>query len=171
MIDGIFQPQPEPEIEAAAARLIAYPEHPTGRELIAWWMYLMRYSRAPFRDVMALFWHDHFATSIAVLGAGSTHFMRTQIETLRRLGRSDAVLEIMRENPDLTEDAARDKYVAHIVENARFWSLMRALNLSPDASPQDPGGTAAANGRQGGRPAKEDSDEPPPAGGNGQAAY
>jgi uncharacterized protein (DUF1800 family) len=85
-VNKLFDDSPEPELEAAALRLIAYPEHPTGRELIAWWMHLLRNSTVPFRDVMAFFWHDHFATSFVALGTGSMHFMREQIETLRRLG-------------------------------------------------------------------------------------
>ncbi len=76
----------EPDIEAAAVRGIAYPDHPTGRELVLWWMELMQRSRAPFRDCMAFYWHDHFATSFVGFSVGSMHFMREQVQTLRRLG-------------------------------------------------------------------------------------
>ena len=34
-------------------------------ELRVWWLYTMMYSLHPLREKMVLFWHNHFATSIA----------------------------------------------------------------------------------------------------------
>src|SRR4029077_7250934 len=34
-------------------------------ELRAWWLYCMLFGKHPLREKMALFWHNHFATSIA----------------------------------------------------------------------------------------------------------
>jgi uncharacterized protein (DUF1800 family) len=34
-----------------------------GQQIKAWWLYKMMYSPAPLREKLALFWHNHFATS------------------------------------------------------------------------------------------------------------
>src|SRR5262245_52538448 len=34
-------------------------------ELRGWWVYTMLHTLHPFREKMTLFWHNHFATSIA----------------------------------------------------------------------------------------------------------
>ncbi len=38
---------------------------PEPNEVRAWWLYVMLNSGHPFREKMTLFWHNHFATSIA----------------------------------------------------------------------------------------------------------
>jgi len=38
---------------------------PEPHEVRAWWLYVMLNSGHPFREKMTLFWHNHFATSIA----------------------------------------------------------------------------------------------------------
>jgi uncharacterized protein (DUF1800 family) len=75
--------------ETAALGVIADPEHPTADELVQWWLYLMVNSRVPFREVMAFFWHDHFATSIERFDSFSRHLLRGQIQKLRYLGTDD----------------------------------------------------------------------------------
>ncbi|HZN40274.1 MAG TPA: DUF1800 domain-containing protein [Planctomycetota bacterium] len=75
--------------EAAALSLIADLDHPTANELVRWWLHLMVNSRVPFREIMAFFWHDHFATSIERFDRYSRHLVKAQIEKLRWLGTGD----------------------------------------------------------------------------------
>jgi uncharacterized protein (DUF1800 family) len=50
-------------------------------DLITWWLARMRYSPNPFREKMTLFWHGHFATSVAKVR--DSYLMWQQNETLR----------------------------------------------------------------------------------------
>ena len=49
--------------------------------LRAWWCYRMMRSRTPLREKLTLFWHGHFATSIAKVE--DAYLMHQQLETLR----------------------------------------------------------------------------------------
>jgi uncharacterized protein (DUF1800 family) len=51
-------------------------------KLRAWWLYCMLYSPHPLREKLTLFWHNHFATSIAKVDR--TRLMFLQNRTLRR---------------------------------------------------------------------------------------
>ncbi len=51
-------------------------------ELIGWWLTRMRYTPNPAREKMTLFWHGHFATSVAKVKRA--YFMWLQNETLRQ---------------------------------------------------------------------------------------
>jgi uncharacterized protein (DUF1800 family) len=50
----------------------------------AWWLYRMLVSQQPIQERMALFWHNHFATSAAKVQAG--RLMLIQIQLFQRLG-------------------------------------------------------------------------------------
>ncbi len=50
----------------------------------AWWLYRMLVSRQPIQERMALFWHNHFATSASKVQAG--RLMLIQIQLFQRLG-------------------------------------------------------------------------------------
>jgi len=75
--------------ETEALGLIADADHPTESELVQWWLHLMVKSRVPFREIMAFFWHDHFATSIERFDRFSRYLLKAQIEKLRWLGTGD----------------------------------------------------------------------------------
>jgi uncharacterized protein (DUF1800 family) len=75
--------------EAAALELIADVNHPTADELVQWWLHLMVNSQVPFREVIAFFWHDHFATSLTSFERESRYLLHAQIQKLRFLGTSD----------------------------------------------------------------------------------
>jgi uncharacterized protein (DUF1800 family) len=85
-VDALLHPEEEPEVDAIADRHLPYRSFPMPREMVGWWMELMLRSRHPFRDVMALFWHDHFATSFTAFDSASMHMLLQQIEKLRALG-------------------------------------------------------------------------------------
>lgn len=80
----ILEPVDEPALEAEAAATIPYPLHPTGPQISVWWVHLMSKTVTPFRDVMAMFWHDHFAVSHAKFGNTTRHLVHTYAKTLRR---------------------------------------------------------------------------------------
>lgn len=70
-----------------------------GRQATAFWLYRMLYSPHPLQEKLALFWHNHFATSNAkVQNAG---FMLGQYELMRRhaLGSFRGLLLEMSEDP------------------------------------------------------------------------
>jgi hypothetical protein len=50
----------------------------------AWWLYRMLVSQQPIQERLALFWHNHFATSAAKVQAG--RLMLIQIQLFQRLG-------------------------------------------------------------------------------------
>jgi len=85
-LDRILDPPAEPDVEAEAAQHITYPMHPSGQDLALWWLKLMTRTRHPFRDAMAFFWHDHFATSQVKFAQATTMYMlREHVQTLRSL--------------------------------------------------------------------------------------
>ena len=51
-------------------------------DLINWWLDRMRFSANPYREKMTLFWHGHFATSVAKVR--DSYLMWQQNETLRQ---------------------------------------------------------------------------------------
>lgn len=54
------------------------------RAVSAWWLYRMLVSRRPIQERIALFWHNHFATSASKVQAG--RLMLIQIQLFQRLG-------------------------------------------------------------------------------------
>jgi len=84
--------QPNPQVEMFA------PRDPY--ELRSWWLYCMLQSGHPLREKMTLFWHNHFATSIAKVHTHVT--MLTQNKLLRQyaLGKFGPFLL------DMSKDAA-----------------------------------------------------------------
>ncbi len=54
------------EFETTSAFMVSERSLPAGaptRQLAAWWLYRMMHSPHPLREKLALFWHNHFATS------------------------------------------------------------------------------------------------------------
>ncbi|GIV05600.1 MAG: hypothetical protein KatS3mg016_1175 [Fimbriimonadales bacterium] len=54
------------------------------RAVSAWWLYRMLVSQQPIQERLALFWHNHFATSASKVQAG--RLMLIQIQLFQRLG-------------------------------------------------------------------------------------
>ncbi|MBK8098952.1 MAG: DUF1800 domain-containing protein [Planctomycetes bacterium] len=89
-LDRILDPsRRDADTEAAALGLIAYLDQPTASELVQWWLHIMVNTREPFREVMAFYWHDHFATSVDAFDRYRRHLLRDQIQKLRLLGLGD----------------------------------------------------------------------------------
>lgn len=54
------------------------------RAVAAWWLYRMLVSQQPIQERLALFWHNHFATSASKVQAG--RLMLIQVQLFQRLG-------------------------------------------------------------------------------------
>lgn len=72
--------------ESGAASQIVDPLKPSTSEIVRWWAYMMQKTGAPFQEHLAMFWHDHFATSQVVLDAQSKRWMLDHINLLRKGG-------------------------------------------------------------------------------------
>ncbi len=94
--------------EQDAGQLLVHAEDPPGEEgqfpstqdLSQWALYLMAHDENPFQEVLAFFWHDHFATSSDVLEGGNLWWMKTHLDLLRAEGAGNLkqlVLDVSRD--------------------------------------------------------------------------
>ncbi len=99
--------------DKAIARLLAgEPGHEKNDDLLAdmgarfgeagdvarlrgWWLYAMLHSGHPLREKLALFWHNHFATSIAKVKSPRLMFRQNQLIRTHALGDFKAFLKDM----------------------------------------------------------------------------
>lgn len=59
---------PDPDVERTSAFMASdrsLPAGASGTTLAAWWIYRILHTHHPLREKMTLFWHNHFATSLA----------------------------------------------------------------------------------------------------------
>jgi hypothetical protein len=56
-------------------------------ELRAWWAYCLVHTAHPLREKMTLFWHNHFATSIAKVGRATLMYAQNRLLRRHALGR------------------------------------------------------------------------------------
>ena len=75
--------------ETSADDEIRDPNRPRDYELIHWWLRLMTRNPNGFQEVLAMFWHDHFAASQRVLSSGGKHLYRQHIDRFRHDGMSN----------------------------------------------------------------------------------
>lgn len=59
---------------------------PTQSQLAQWWQYLFQRNTKPFQEVVALFWHDHFAASDANLELDKTYWTKAHVNLWRGQG-------------------------------------------------------------------------------------
>jgi hypothetical protein len=85
-LDWMLASEAPPGIEDRAAKLIVDPRFPRPEELSAYWLSWMVRTPNPFREVLAFFWHDHFAVSQQVLGDANRHYMLGHVRLLRKHG-------------------------------------------------------------------------------------
>lgn len=72
------------EEKQAARKQLAEAERLSMLDLRLWWLNRMRYTTAPLREKVTLFWHGHFATSNQKVN--DSWMMWVQNETFRQLG-------------------------------------------------------------------------------------
>jgi uncharacterized protein (DUF1800 family) len=68
-------------------------------ELPGWWLYCMLHTGNPLREKMTLFWHNHFATSIAKVGSGTLMFEQNKLMREHALGKFGEFLLAMSKDP------------------------------------------------------------------------
>jgi hypothetical protein len=56
-------------------------------QLRGWWLYCMLHSGHPLREKLTLFWHNHFATSIAKVGSTREMFSQNKLLRAHALGK------------------------------------------------------------------------------------
>ncbi|MCS7300356.1 MAG: DUF1800 domain-containing protein [Fimbriimonadales bacterium] len=85
-VDKVLENPYDSDIDDAAVLRILQGEmnNLDPRAVSAWWLYRMLVSRQPIQERMALFWHNHFATSASKVQAG--RLMLIQIQMFQRLG-------------------------------------------------------------------------------------
>ena len=59
---------------------------PSYQQVSRWWLHLMLNTSKPFQEVLAFFWHDHFASSTAVVESNGTYMMVNQVNLWRKQG-------------------------------------------------------------------------------------
>ncbi len=100
-IDALLRYDQEPEeIDDAAIVSLLQGDNPRLQPpmVVGWWVYRMLVTRRPLQERMALFWHNHFATSASKVNDG--RLMLMQIQLFQRLGVGNfqtLVLEVARD--------------------------------------------------------------------------
>ena len=69
--------------QAATTSEIEDPAFPQEHELVRWWLRVMQETQHPFQEVLALFWHDHFATSQTILGGDKKYWWPNHLNLFR----------------------------------------------------------------------------------------
>ncbi|MCC7509583.1 MAG: DUF1800 domain-containing protein [Planctomycetes bacterium] len=100
-LDWMLSLQLDPTLEAQAlAATVVDVDFPSEAELSRWWIHLMVHNPNAFQERLALFWHDHFATSSSVLDAQARYWFFDHINLWRTQGTSNL--------PDLLHAMATD---------------------------------------------------------------
>jgi uncharacterized protein (DUF1800 family) len=68
-------------------------------ELRGWWVYCMIHTGHPLREKMTLFWHNHFATSIAKVGRPTLMYVQNKLLRKHALGKCRPFLLEMSRDP------------------------------------------------------------------------
>jgi hypothetical protein len=76
----------------AAARDV-YASFGEGEQIRGWWLYCMLQGGHPLREKMTLFWHNHFATSIAKVQSAALMFRQNCLLRSHALGRFGPLLQ------------------------------------------------------------------------------
>jgi hypothetical protein len=100
-IDALLRYDQEPEeVDDAEILRLLQGDNPRLQPpmVVGWWIYRMLVTRRPLQERMALFWHNHFATSASKVNDG--RLMLMQIQLFQRLGVGNfqtLVLEVARD--------------------------------------------------------------------------
>jgi uncharacterized protein (DUF1800 family) len=102
LVDGLLKGgSPSPNFDADTERFLnsAARKFNTGPQASAWWLYRMLHGGHPLREKLALFWHNHFATSNAKVQ--NVGYMVGQYELIysHALGNFSELLQAMSKDP------------------------------------------------------------------------
>ncbi len=93
-VTAMLSPPVEPALDAEARKLLwnkddeaaLRGQFPYWDAVARWWLHRMVHTQHPFREELALFWHDHFASSTAALDPSQLRWMVDQVDMLRARG-------------------------------------------------------------------------------------
>src|SRR5262249_6166080 len=93
--------------------------------LRGWWLYAMLYGGHPLREKLTLFWHNHFATSIAKVRSTTLMFEQNQMLRRHALGKFRPMLADLSRDPAMliwldsnrnVKGAANENYARELME-------------------------------------------------------
>ncbi|HSQ56639.1 MAG TPA: DUF1800 domain-containing protein [Gemmata sp.] len=87
------------ETTFADAGRIASARDDGGAQLRVWWLYCMLQGGHPLREKLTLFWHNHFATSIAKVHSPALMFRQNLVLREHALGKFGPFLQAMSRDP------------------------------------------------------------------------
>jgi len=91
---------PKPDGMSEAERLaLRDTRREQGRELKAWWLTEMRTTPSPLTEVMTLFWHNHFTSSLAKVKAPALLYRQNLLLRRHALGNFAALLHAIARDP------------------------------------------------------------------------
>jgi uncharacterized protein (DUF1800 family) len=128
-IDWMLSLDPDPALRAQAIAATGMDtDFPSYNDLARYWAYLMTHNENAFQERLALFWHDHFATSSDVLNAQSRWWFLDHIDMWRHHGTGNLRELLLRMSTDWTMLVWLDGYVSTVNapnENfaREFWEL------------------------------------------------
>jgi uncharacterized protein (DUF1800 family) len=90
-------------LEKKALKELGNEEFPSQSGLARYWLYRMLRNPNGFQEVLAFFWHDHFATSQRILKYSSRHFFLKHMRLLREEGAGNlrGFLKLMAKDPSM----------------------------------------------------------------------
>ena len=78
---------------------VAADDDEGGDQLRGWWLYCMLHGGHPLREKMTLFWHNHFATSLAKVQSSTLMFGQNCLLRTHALGRFGPLLQAISRDP------------------------------------------------------------------------
>src|SRR5437762_1730628 len=78
---------------------VAAARDDAGQQLRGWWVYAMLHGGHPLREKLTLFWHNHFATSIAKVRSPGVIFRQNCLLRRYALGRFSTLLQEISRDP------------------------------------------------------------------------
>ncbi len=82
-----------------ASRQVSQFQAPQHEKLQGWWLYRMFYTPHPLLERCTLFWHDHFATSVAKVSKSAYMFQQNQLLRQHALGKFGPLLSGISHDP------------------------------------------------------------------------
>jgi uncharacterized protein (DUF1800 family) len=96
-LDALFKALSQDELQRQTGQSFAGRED--AFELRGWWLYWMQLTADPLREKLTLFWHNHFATSIAKVGRTLLMYQQNELIRQHALGKFGPFLLDMSRDP------------------------------------------------------------------------
>lgn len=97
--DAAWQPAERAGMSEAERLALRDTQREQGRDLKAWWLTEMRVTPSPLTEVMTLFWHNHFTSSLAKVKAPALLYRQNVLLRRHALGNFAALLHAVARDP------------------------------------------------------------------------